>query len=41
MQSSLNLSRRLEIVSEVQEAEADGVPSDKVFTAQVDLLSAV
>lgn len=29
------------MVSEVQEAEADGVPSDKLFIGQVDLLSAV
>lgn len=29
------------MVSEVQEAEADGEPSDKLFIGQVDLLSAV
>lgn len=36
----MNLSQHLETIGEVQGAEADGVPSDKLFTGQVDLLSA-
>lgn len=35
------LSQHLETTGEVQRAEADGVPSDKLFTGQVDLLPAV
>lgn len=37
----MNLSQRLETIGEVQGAGADNVPSDKLFTGKVDLLSAV
>lgn len=42
MQNSLvNLCECLETVGKVQGAEADGVPSDKLFMGKADLLSAV